>query len=413
MTVIQYIRDLDRRFAWSFLGVLLALLFGTITIYREFIEDKRPSLQYDVLTSTSVLDVKEQVSNLSVLFDGIDVRKQGLSLRVVGVRVLNDSTKDILKGYYDDKAPLGINISTGRIIKAELIDASNQYLRDNVTLDPDGDKAVLFPSVIIEAEQSFTFKLLVLHPQQETPTLKVVGKVAGIPSIPIREAYRDSNKVPFLKATFQGGFFAQALRLLAYTIGTIILLVVIIAPIVIISSKLDKGKRKKAVKQFKAVTNLELNESDEFIFTQYIEHGDALLLSMQQLISDPDNLAKAYARYQEHKKREDYPRVRPPLDRYEQDYVFGIWFYSQRIEDYLDAGIIRKKDDGLIVDDHLSTTLDHFIRFLRNKRLLSKKEDFLRTNRKLAEDKPSTPDSQDEKAESGKGEFSSPPPHTT
>ena len=399
MTVIQYIRDLDRRFAWSFLGVLLALLFGTITIYREFIEDKRPSLQYDVLTSTSVLDVKEQVSNLSVLFDGIDVRKQGLTLRVVSVRVLNDSTKDILKGYYDDKAPLGINISTGRIIKAELIDASNQYLRDNVTLDPDGDKAVRFPSVIIEAEQSFTFKLLVLHPQHETPTLKVVGKVAGIPSIPIREEYRDSDKVPFLKATFQGGFFAQALRFLAYTIGTIILLVVIIAPIVIISSKLDERKRKKAVEQFKAVTNLELNESDEFIFTQYIERGDALLLSMQQLISDPDNLAKAYARDREHKKREDHPRVRPPLNRYEQDYVVDIWFYSQRIEDYLDAGIIRKKDDGLIVDDHLSTTLDHFIRFLRNKRLLSKKEDFLRANKELAENTPSTPDSQDEEAE--------------
>ena len=209
----QYIKDLDRKFAWSFLGVLLALLFGSITIYNEFIQDKRPSLQYDVLTNTSLLDVKEQVSNLSVLFDGIDIRKQGLSLRVIGVRVLNDSTKDILKGYYDDKAPLGISILTGRIIKNELISASNQYLSDNITLEPDGEKSVIFPSVIIEANQSFTFKLLVLHPQHEIPTLISVGKVAGITSILIKEAYRDKEKTPFLTTTFQGGFLAQAFRL--------------------------------------------------------------------------------------------------------------------------------------------------------------------------------------------------------
>lgn len=377
----QYIKDLDRKFAWSFLGVLLALLFGSITIYNEFIQDKRPSLQYDVLTNTSLLDVKEQVSNLSVLFDGIDIRKQGLSLRVIGVRVLNDSTKDILKGYYDDKAPLGISILTGRIIKNELISASNQYLSDNITLEPDGEKSVIFPSVIIEANQSFTFKLLVLHPQHEIPTLISVGKVAGITSILIKEAYRDKEKTPFLTTTFQGGFLAQAFRLVVYTIGTIILLVMIIVPIVFISSKLDQRKRKKAVEQFKSATSLELNESDEFIFTEYVEKGNVFIFSMQNLISNPSSLAKAYARYQEHKKCNGH-----------------IW-YSRYLEEYLDAGLIIKKNDEIVVDDHLSLTIDHFIRFLRNKKLLSKKKDFMIANGELAEGKTISIESQNIEAE--------------
>ncbi len=121
MSLIGYIRDLDRKFAWSFLGVLLALLFGGIMIQREFFADSVPRLRYDILTSTPVLDVREDVSKLSVLFDGIDIRQQKKSLRVITVRVVNDSQKDILKGYYDEDEPLGLRLSTGRIIRSDLV----------------------------------------------------------------------------------------------------------------------------------------------------------------------------------------------------------------------------------------------------------------------------------------------------
>jgi hypothetical protein len=53
--------------------VVLALLFGGITIQREFFSDSGPRLRYDILTSTPVLDVREDVSKLSVLFDGVDI----------------------------------------------------------------------------------------------------------------------------------------------------------------------------------------------------------------------------------------------------------------------------------------------------------------------------------------------------
>ena len=132
MVLFDNIKNLDQKFAWSFLGVVITLLFGGVTVYREFIEDKRPTLQYDILTSTSVLDVKEQLSKLSVLFAGVYIRKRGLSLRVLTVRVINSSSKDILKAHYDDSAPLGFHVSTGRIIRTELMSASSDYLRNNL-----------------------------------------------------------------------------------------------------------------------------------------------------------------------------------------------------------------------------------------------------------------------------------------
>ena len=59
------IHALDRKFAWSFFGVVLALLFGGITIQREFFADSSPRLRYDILTSTAVLDLREDVSKLN------------------------------------------------------------------------------------------------------------------------------------------------------------------------------------------------------------------------------------------------------------------------------------------------------------------------------------------------------------
>lgn len=360
MALLKYFKKFERKFAWSFFGVVLALIFGGITVYREFIEDKRPALQYDILTNTSVLDVKEQLSNLSVLFDGIDIRKQGLSLRVITVRVLNHSSRDILKGHYDDKAPLGLHISTGKVIRTELVDASNEYLRKNFTIEERDDQTLHFPSVILEAGESFALKLLVLHPEGQIPTLNAVGKVAGIQVIPVREAFRDDGKEPFFAAAFQGTFLVQIIRLLAYTIGTILLLAAIIVPIAMTSSKLDERKKKKTVQEFKGITNLDLNESDEFIFTQYVQWGGHMVRSMNSLVSDADVLATTYANYQEHKM---------------QDPAVETWFGYHRIEDYLAAGLVRKTDEGLTADKHLTSTIEHFLRFLRNKGLISSEDE--------------------------------------
>lgn len=284
MALLKNLKKIDQKFAWSFLGVLLALMFGSYTGYREYINSKPPSLQFDILTSTSVLDVRERLSNLSVLFDGIDIRKQGRALRVITVRVLNDSPKDILKGHFDDKAPLGLHISTGKIIKTELAEASNDYLRKKFTVGTKGDNTLLFPSFILEAREYFVLKLLILHPEGQIPSIEAIGKVAGIKTIRVREAFRDLGKEPFFTSAFGGNFLVQSTRLLPYTIVTILLIAAISFLIVTSLSALKKSKRKKVVKEFKSVTNVDLNELDEFIFTEYVKAGEARILGMRSKI---------------------------------------------------------------------------------------------------------------------------------
>jgi len=386
MSLIAYIRDIDRKFAWSFLGVLLALLFGGITIQREFFSDSGPRLRYDILTNTPVLDVREDVSKLSVLFEGIDIRQQKKSLLVITVRVVNDSQKDILKDYYDEAEPLGLSISTGRIIRSDLVTGSNPYLERQLVPQLQDDTTLVFPSVILESQEYFVVKLLVLHGEGEEPVITPIGKIAGVRTIPVTEAYKQEANLPFFSRTFAGGIFVQIVRLLSYSIGIIVMLVLIIVPIVYVGSKISERKKREIVKEFKQTASHELRDEDEFFFKAYVRDEVVSMLSMLSVISDLDALQSTYARYEEYKKITKHPaRPRPPRDPHEMNYIEDAWFRSHMMDDYLKAGIVKKTDKGIVVDQRMKRTLEEFVAFLKKKDLLRERDTFFAPDFELAE----------------------------
>ena len=225
-------------------------------------------------------------------------------------------------------------------------------------------------------------KLLVLHPSNEVPALKALGKIAGVPSIPIREAYKDVGKEHFLATSFRGGFFVQLIRLLAYTFGTLLLLVCVIAPIAVVSGKLDTRARRKSVEEFKASTKLDLNESDQFILTEYVENGAFFLLTMRSFMDDPNRLAGQHAQPHERQNAEREATKGYHIVR-EQYGTVELLPEPPRIDEYLKAGVVKRTDKGLVPDAHAKETFDHLVRFLGNKGLLRSEGDLLIARRDL------------------------------
>jgi len=66
MSIVKAVRELDQKFSWSFFGFLLAVVFGALTLYDRVLADKHAQLYLDVLTSTSVLDIREQLPDLGL-----------------------------------------------------------------------------------------------------------------------------------------------------------------------------------------------------------------------------------------------------------------------------------------------------------------------------------------------------------
>ena len=81
------------------------------------------------------MDVKEELTNLEIIYDGIDINKLNQSIRLIVFRVINVGQDDILKGYYDENDLFGFSIKNGKIIKTEILNASNDYLDRSVHIN--------------------------------------------------------------------------------------------------------------------------------------------------------------------------------------------------------------------------------------------------------------------------------------
>ena len=256
MSILKSIRELDQKFSWSFFGFLLAIALGIVTLYDRVLADKHAQLYLDVLTSTAVLDIREQLPNLEIAYDGIDIREKALSLQILTIKAVNDSTRDILKGHYDPDDPVGLEVTAGKVIRTELVEASSDYLSKNVSFASPTNSVVHFKDVILDAHEFFVLKLLVLHPASDEISIEPVGHIAGMQSTIIRESFKDVRRPGFWVRSFSGAWGVQVIRVVVYPLLTILAILLIVIPTALIGEKVAKEKRLRHVRHFRAATQL-------------------------------------------------------------------------------------------------------------------------------------------------------------
>ena len=345
MNLIEFLNRINRRYAWSLLGFVLAGMFGTITVYSEFIRDRRPDLRFEIISDASVLDVHEQLSDLEILYDGLDIQKSKKSLRILVVRVINKGPEDILKGHYDESAPLGFRLTGGILLRVEVSAASSSYLKTTLSVRTPNSSNALFDPVILEAGEWFIVKSLILHPESDHPTLEPIGKVAGVRSIRIDDAAQAREESSFLSQTFTGGVWIQASRLVAYFLGFIALLVAVIAPKVMISGAFSKRRRRGQVEHFKDQSKLEVTDQDEYIFERYVQNDILSVRTLERGAANEDYLNNMIMSRVGHWTR------------------FGI-----SMRDMKRAGFVEKEGARWRVNGHATETLKKFLQFLERTR---------------------------------------------
>lgn len=193
MALWDRIKGLDKTFAWSFFGFFLGvggIGFGVWSYYNS----PSPKLIYEVLTNTPVLDIREDIDTLEILYDGQDITDSDRSLQVITFRVVNSGRVDILKGSYDsENAPLGIQLSEGEIVQIpRILASSSQYISDNLKPTVVTPTQIQFNTIILNSEDYFTIKILALVPSEDV-RVKPLGIIAGIKEIELVESYREGG----------------------------------------------------------------------------------------------------------------------------------------------------------------------------------------------------------------------------
>lgn len=294
MSLLSSFASFDRKFAWSFLGFVLAVFFGGLTLYNEFIKNPNPQLSVQILADTSVLDVRENVPELKIMYGDADIKSINQTLSVAIFRIQNTGGAPILNGSYDDKLLPTIHLGDGRFIKVEQLSATSSYLTqfgqplllDSVRLQ--------LPRVILEPGEAYIIKALLLRGINSTGPFTASGKVAGSREISLVPLQTTKEVPSFWSTSFSGSIGNQLIRTPVYFFGFIALLYAVFGPASFAQDQYMRFTRKRLVKQFETHHAAALSTSQSKVLSAYVSEGLAPLARIRDLLSNDAKLRAAF-----------------------------------------------------------------------------------------------------------------------
>jgi len=171
---------LSLNFWFGVIGVI-GFLFSIYT----FAFPEKPELKYYVLANTSILDVKEKVNKLTVTYDSINILKSNQNISIIILEIKNIGTKNITLNDYDIKSTFGVKIVGGTLLKKpELLSSSDNTYFSNIISNFNNNQ-VKFNCKLIDQDQYFRIKFLILHSKKNRPNIEAIGKVSGMDKIEV------------------------------------------------------------------------------------------------------------------------------------------------------------------------------------------------------------------------------------
>lgn len=351
MSFISNFKNMDNKFAWSFLGFLMALIFGGISLYLGFVKETKPDLNFVVTADSSVLDIKENLGSLDVLYEGESLSKRKQDLRFITFKVINRGDSSILSSLYDANYPVGFNVVNGELAdEPKLLSASNTYLKEKLITTKKNNTSVSFSNVILEPTEFFEIKILVLHEVGKEPSIEAFGKIATINKIKVLRDFSPVNEQTFLEKTFGGGIYSNVVRLITYGFMLIFGVIGIFSAIDRFRDWREKGRKEKLVQTFKDYDSNKVTEKDNFFFDYYISKNTHRLKDIHYIMNTKD-------------------LIKDLLESKDVDIDGRYFIYKPQnlFEELRSEGLIQVKNNSILVDEQRLSVLTDFIDFLKRK----------------------------------------------
>jgi hypothetical protein len=176
LSLIEYGKSPAGAFAIALIGIVLA-------VYATWFNDKKPSLAYAIALEATLVSRHAAGEGVTVSVGGQSVDVETTPLVALYVRLWNSGDTTFRPPDFDQKAPLGIRISGGKVLRASIDSATADYLKANLAASLSADGAVTVPAAILEPQDAFVIKALVLKTQKSgSLQVKPLGKIAGVPN---------------------------------------------------------------------------------------------------------------------------------------------------------------------------------------------------------------------------------------
>ncbi len=224
---------------WSIVGVLATLVLGGPALYFT-LQERTPSLKYEITSEANVFDLHKSLENLDIIFQGENIRQAKQNLRIITLTLRNDGRTTILQNHFDMTGDWGFNVENAELVDVpRIVDSNSDYLREKLQPIVTTTNTVVFQKVIFERGKYIALELLLLHSADTPPTLRPVGKIAGIDRLVVERRPAEQVVSTFWGSVLQGSFWVHLSRVGLYV-------VIILAGILIIAGLTKIATARKA-----------------------------------------------------------------------------------------------------------------------------------------------------------------------
>ena len=224
-----------------------------------WLHEPNTELRMEVIRQTDVLDIREPVGDLTVVFQGDDIRAEKKNLRIYVVRVTNVGETDIRatdfaaegqSEHLTSVRPWGIAVDGGDVMQVKVAQASSDYVSDTLAPMVSDKSVIALAPCILEEDKWADLEFLVLHPSASDPTITAHGKIVGIDALAVVPYSPAPVKRGVLVEAFGGRLWVQILRIVGYFVAVILLALALGMLIAGIGGAIHKRRRRRDEERF-------------------------------------------------------------------------------------------------------------------------------------------------------------------
>lgn len=339
----QFTERLEKALPWSVLGLLLSLLIGVPGIYLA-LHRRAPLVIYEIQSIANVFNVHRPLPELTILFNGENIRDKGKNLQIVTLALRNQGDEDVLQGAYDNTQSFGLRLPNAQVIgMPRVVRGDNEYLLQHLNPRVSTSNVVEFNKVIIERGKSAIIEMVVLHDQSQALTFEPFGKIAGQDSIYVLDLRGDS-KQSFWPMIIQGGAIVNIVRFsvsIALFIVGVILLIFITEGV----SNIKQRRHKKKLQKYLAPILEKADERTKKVIDRLLAFSGidgAELKACIDILADPAQIELIAQATQEQRSMQERTHLEARRIPTEKDFLIHLLIGVA--DDCLD-----KKEDGKYV----------------------------------------------------------------